>query len=80
MKKEEIEALCFEDALHELESIVSKMDNGQVKLEDAISMYEQGNLLRKQCEKKLAEARLKVEQITTSTAGQAIGLEPFKAE
>ena len=80
MNKEEIEALSFEDALHELESIVGKMDSGQVKLEDAISLYEQGNLLRQQCEKKLEAARLKIQQISVSSSGQAMGLEPFKAE
>ncbi|MFO1081755.1 MAG: exodeoxyribonuclease VII small subunit [Reyranellaceae bacterium] len=65
----EIAALSFEDALRELEGIVKQLEQGQVKLDEAITAYERGALLKKHCEQKLAEARMKVEKIVFSADG-----------
>lgn len=59
-----IEEMTFEDALKELENIVRKLETGKETLESAIENYEYGNALREHCEKKLKEAKLKVEKIT----------------
>ena len=59
MKKE----LSFEEALKELEEIVVNLEKGDISLDDAIKAYEQGTLLKEQCEKRLREAKLKVEEI-----------------
>ncbi|MEG8230137.1 exodeoxyribonuclease VII small subunit [Candidatus Rickettsia tasmanensis] len=56
--------ISFEEALKELEEIVKKIDNGQESLETAVNSFERGILLKKHCEKKLKEARLKIEKIT----------------
>lgn len=58
------ENISFEEALSELEEIVKKMDNGQETLEAAVNSFERGILLKNHCEKKLKEARLKIEKIT----------------
>lgn len=58
------ENLSFEEALNELEEIVKKIDNGQETLESAVNSFERGVLLKNHCEKKLKEARLKIEKIT----------------
>ena len=55
--------LSFEDALAELEIIVNKLESGDVSLDEAIKAYERGSILKEQCEKKLNEAKLKVEKI-----------------
>ena len=65
----EIAALSFEDALKELEGIVSQLERGQVKLDEAISAYERGALLKRHCEQKLAEAKMKVEKIVFASDG-----------
>lgn len=65
----EIASLSFEDALKELEGIVSQLERGQVKLDEAISAYERGALLKRHCEQKLAEAKMKVEKIVFSSDG-----------
>ena len=62
-KESKIEDLNFEASLKELEEIVERLENGQGSLEDAISAYERGSLLKKHCQAKLDEARLKVEKI-----------------
>ncbi len=62
-KESAIENLNFEDSLKELEEIVERLENGQGSLEDAIAAYERGSMLKKHCQAKLDEARLKVEKI-----------------
>ena len=59
----DIAKLNFEDALAELEQIVSKLETGKSKLDDAISAYERGALLKRHCEAKLEEAKMKVQII-----------------
>lgn len=58
--------LSFEEALKNLELIVKTLEDGSASLEQAISLYEKGMSLKKQCEDKLAEATLKVEKILVS--------------
>ncbi|MED5226123.1 MAG: exodeoxyribonuclease VII small subunit [Pseudomonadota bacterium] len=62
-KESAIKNLNFEDSLKELEEIVERLENGQGSLEDAIAAYERGSMLKKHCQAKLDEARLKVEKI-----------------
>jgi exodeoxyribonuclease VII small subunit len=64
-----IENMNFEEALAELEEIVKKIDTGQENLESAISSFERGVQLKSLCEKKLKEARMKVEKITKFSDG-----------
>ncbi len=61
--------ITFEQAVAELEAIVRKLESGQAGLEDAIKDYERGNELRKICEAKLNEAKLKVEKIIKNQDG-----------
>lgn len=65
-----IEGLSFEDALEELKSIVSSLESGQTRLEDSVQAYERGVALKQHCEKKLKEARSKIEQISINHEGQ----------
>ena len=62
-KESAIENFNFEDSLKELEEIVERLENGQGSLEDAIAAYERRSMLKKPCQAKLDEARLKVEKI-----------------
>jgi exodeoxyribonuclease VII small subunit len=65
----DITSLSFEDALKELEAIVKQLEQGQVKLDDAINAYERGAMLKRHCEQKLAEAKMKVEKIVFAADG-----------
>lgn len=71
----EIQALSFEQALSELEQIVSRLESGQAPLEDSIRMYERGAALKAHCEERLKAAQLRVEKIVQGAAG-APGVEP----
>ena len=70
----DVASLSFEQALAELEQIVSRLESGQAPLEDSIQMYQRGSALKAHCESKLSAARLQVEMITKSLDG-APGLE-----
>lgn len=72
--------MSFEDALTELETIVRAMETGQTKLDDSINAYERGVALKKHCEKRLNDARLKIEKISMDSNGNPTGLEPFDAQ
>lgn len=67
--------LSFEEALKELEQVVSQLERGEVALDAAIALYERGNLLRQHCEAKLRAAEERVEQITLQN-GQPTGTRP----
>jgi len=71
----EIAALSFEDALQELEQIVKRLESGSGKLNDAISSYERGALLKRHCEAKLREAQARVDKIVIGADG-APAVEP----
>ena len=71
--------LSFEDALAELERIVRGLEGGQQRLEEAITAYERGSLLRRHCEDKLREAEMRVEKIVTAGDG-SVQLRPVDAE
>ena len=60
---EDIKNLSFEEALQELETIIKKMENGEVKLSDSVSLYERGIALKNYCEEVLKSAKLKIEKI-----------------
>lgn len=65
----EIAALSFEEALGELEKIVGDLERGKVKLDDAIAAYTRGAQLKAHCERKLADAKAKVEKIVLRPDG-----------
>ncbi|PZQ44542.1 MAG: exodeoxyribonuclease VII small subunit [Micavibrio aeruginosavorus] len=64
-----LENTSFEKALSELEEIVRSLESGKAPLDESIQSYERGIALKQHCEKKLAEARLKIEKITLSPDG-----------
>lgn len=64
-----IETMSFEAALKELESIVARLEQGEVDLEDSIALYERGQALKAHCEKKLKTAESRLEKIVTGAKG-----------
>ena len=75
----DVGTLTFEAALKELETIVAKLERGDVALEESIAIYERGEALKKRCEALLREAEERVEKIRAQE-GKAVGTEPFDAK
>lgn len=76
---EDIQALSFEQALKELETIVGKLERGDVELEPSIALYERGEALRAHCERLLQRIEAKVEKITLDAQGAPNGSVPLEA-
>ena len=68
----DIKEMSFEEALSELDSIVGDLEQSSNKLDDAITAYERGTLLKQHCEAKLQEAKERVEKITMDASGKII--------
>lgn len=58
-----VEELTYEDALAELEEIVSVLEGEQNQLEAAIRLFERGQALAARCGVLLESAELKVKQV-----------------
>lgn len=69
--------VSFEKAVAELESIVARLERGDVALEESIAIYERGEALKKHCEQLLAAAENRIEKIRLDRAGKPQGTEPL---
>ena len=61
---DEIQELTFETALAELEQIVSRLEAGELTLEESLALFERGQQLADYCNNMLDNASLRVEQLT----------------
>ncbi|MEM8796090.1 MAG: exodeoxyribonuclease VII small subunit [Pseudomonadota bacterium] len=77
---ESLSGLAFEQALKELETIVSRLEQGDVDLEQSIKFYERGEALKRHCEKLLSAAEMKIEKIRLSARGDAEGKDAVDIE
>ena len=68
-KYADIEKMSFEKAMAELETIVSDLENGSIELEESIEKYQRGIQLKKHCDQKLKEAKMKIDQIEIDKNG-----------
>ncbi|MDX2205246.1 MAG: exodeoxyribonuclease VII small subunit [Hyphomicrobiaceae bacterium] len=76
----DIKAMSFETALKELETIVGRLEKGDVALEESITIYERGEALKAHCDGLLKQAEARVEKLTLNAAGEPTGTEPFHAQ
>ena len=72
--------LSFERAIEELESIVKRLEEGKVPLEELVAIYERGEALKRRCEDLLRQAEARVQKITLDAAGNPTGTEPLDVE
>lgn len=73
------ELLTFEQSMQELELLVSKMEQGDLPLEDALQNFERGIQLARHSQQKLKDAEQKVQILTTQNGQQTLEVfEPDK--
>ncbi len=73
----DVKSLPFERAIEELESIVRRLEEGKVPLEELVAIYERGEALKRRCEEVLRLAEARVEKITLDASGKPSGTEPL---
>jgi len=71
-EEKNINEMEFEEAMSELESIVTKLEAGNVSLKDSLKLYERGTLLKKRCDSILESAQLRINQIASEKDGNVV--------
>jgi exodeoxyribonuclease VII small subunit len=68
--KKESSKKTFEQSLARLEKIVDSLEQGEVPLENAIELYEEGIELSKECMETLSKAELKIKKLSKNLSGK----------
>ena len=76
----DVKKLSFERAIEELETIVKRLEDGKVPLEESVAIYERGEALKRRCEELLRQAEARVEKITTDASGAAASVAPLDVQ
>ncbi len=79
---EEVQGLPFDRALEELRSVVGRLEEGGLPLEESIALYERGVALHDHCSRLLDAAELRVERLVDAAGGslRTIDLRPGDEE
>lgn len=75
---DEVKPASFEAGLLELEQIVKEMESGELPLERALALFENGMKLSETCRKQLEEAETRIEVLIRK--GDKVQAEPFGAD
>ena len=78
MSKEKVEVVSFEEAMDRLEGIVSRLENGDVPLEQAIELFQEGMRLSHMCGQKLEQVERKIEMLVEENG--ALVKKPFPSD
>lgn len=76
----DVKKLPFERAIEELESIIKRLEEGKVPLEESVAIYERGEALKRRCEELLRAAEARVEKITLDSGGKPTGTKPLDVD
>jgi exodeoxyribonuclease VII small subunit len=60
----DISELSFEAAYSELDSIIARLESGELPLEESVVLFERGRQLSERCQALLDKAELRVNQLT----------------
>jgi exodeoxyribonuclease VII small subunit len=76
---DDVSQMSFEAALARLEEIVRTLEKGEAPLDQSITLYQEGDRLKRHCEARLKEAQVRIEQIAFGSDGKPAGVKPFDA-
>ena len=62
----------FEAALAELETIVQRLEQGELSLEESLRQFERGVVLTRSCQKALRQAEQKIKVLAKSGDGELV--------
>jgi len=72
-------ALTFEEALRRLDEVVTRLEGGEVGLEEAVALFEQGQAYLAACRERLAVAQRRIEELTAESLPAPPGEPPAEA-
>src|SRR5262245_29238772 len=76
----DVKKMPFERAIEELESIVKRLEEGKVPLEESVAIYVRGEALKTRCDELLRQAEARVEKITLDASGKPTGSTPLDVD
>lgn len=78
----DVETLAYDDSFAELQDVVGRLEAGGESLEGTIALYERAVALQRRCERLLAEAELRVQQLMARPNGglAVVDVRPEDAE
>ena len=65
--------LTFEEAIAELDELVSRMEDGGLSLDDSLKAFERGVMLTRKCQEALSQAELRVKTLTDADTLEELG-------
>ena len=77
MTKDDVSKLTYEEAVTELEKVVTTLESGSAALDKAIELYTLGAILKEHCQDKLDNAQEKISVLVQKSEGNGIELKPF---
>lgn len=80
MTEKGIKEMTYEEALLELEKVVSSLESGSVELDKSIDLYTRGSLLKDHCQNKLMLAEEKISKIIDNGKDSKIKLESIPSD
>lgn len=69
-KKKSVAQLTYEEAFHELDTIVAQLEVGDLPLEESLTLFERGQELATRCNDLLEQAELKLSKLVLNEAGE----------
>jgi exodeoxyribonuclease VII small subunit len=76
-KKEQAAPKSYEEAMSELEKLLSEIERGEISLEESLARYERGTFLIRYCSQVLKDAEKQIEVLTRGEDGK-LATEPLK--
>lgn len=76
----DISEMSFEEALKALQQVVRQLEDGEVPLDQSITLYERGEKLRAHCQARLDAAQARIEAIVLDAKGQPAGTKSFDGD
>ena len=73
--EKEISKMTYEQALIELEKIVSELESGSATLDNSIELYTRGSLLKEHCQNKLNAAEEKISTVVENSGDPFVQIE-----
>ncbi len=80
MKDKKLEDMTYEEAVKRLEEIVSRLEDGEIPLEESLNAFQEGIALSRYCREKLAEIEYRVEYLLKNGEQEAGGSVPEQEE
>ncbi len=74
--KTKLEELSFEEAMENLEKVVSELETGKLSLDESVKRFEEGMNLSKHCNEILEKAEKQINILVENDKGEMVE-EPF---